>query len=279
MEYKSLMCIIRRLDEDMAFFEHAIAMARAYDAHLDVLCLGVDRIQTGFYYAGATAMVHENSLAQAEEAAREIQDFVNKRLDGSDIRWGVEAMVVQWGAIGSAVEHAARYTDLVILPRPYGPDTSPEDEAVTEAALFLGPTPVLTVPPEWSGDAQVKMPMVATNLGPEAIMAVRAALPVLQGAGKADIAIVDPPRHGPERSDPGGTLSVMLARHGIRAEVSILAKSMPRVSDVLQRHASDRGCDLVVMGAYGHSRLREAVLGGPTRDMLSESPVPLLMAH
>lgn len=279
MTYKTLMCVVRSLDEDWAYFDYAVTLARACDAHLDVLCLGVDRIQTGFYYAGATALIHENSLAQAEVEAKELSDAVRKKLADSDLRWNVDAMVVQWGAIGPAIEHAARYVDLVILPRPYGPDTSPEAEAVTEGALFLGPTPVLTVPPGYAGPVKIQNPMVATNLGPEAIMAVRAALPLLQDAGAVDITIVDPPRHGPERSDPGGALSVMLSRHGVRAEISILAKTLPRIADVLLQHAKDRNADLVVMGAYGHSRLREAVLGGPTRDMLAECPLPVLMAH
>lgn len=279
MNMKSLLCIVRTAEGDLAYFEHAIKMARAYDAHLDVLCLGVDRVQAGFYYAGATAMIQENSLAQAESEARDLKDFVSKRLEQTDVRWSAEAMVVQWGAIGPAVEHAARYADLVILPRPYGEGMGAEGEAITEAALFLGPTPVLTVPPGWDGDARVQAPMIASNLGPESIMAVRAAMPFLQMAGQVGITIVDPPRHGPERSDPGGTLSVFLARHSVRAEVFILAKTMPRIADVLLQHASSRGNDMVVMGAYGHSRLREAVLGGPTRDMLEDAPVPVLMAH
>ena len=57
------------------------------------------------------------------------------------------------------------------------------------------------------------------------------------------------------------------------------ARTLPRVSDVLKRHATERGCDLVVMGAYGHSRFREAILGGATRDMLTDAPVPVLMAR
>ncbi|MBE3637522.1 universal stress protein [Mangrovicoccus algicola] len=278
MTYKSLMCILRTAEGDMAHLDHAIRLARRYDAHLDVLCLGVDRVQVGFYYAGATALVAENSLAQAEEDARNLKDFASSRLGDSGIRWAAEALVVQWGAIGPAVEQAARYTDLVILPRPYDETRGPEDEAITEAALFLGPTPVLTVPPGWTRDAPAE-PVIATNQGPEAMAAVRAALAGLKAVGHANIAIVDPPRHGPERSDPGGALSMMLARHGIRAEVSVLARTMPRISDVLVRHAEDRGADLIIMGAYGHSRLREAVLGGPTRDMLAECPVPVLMAR
>ena len=94
-----------------------------------------------------------------------------------------------------------------------------------------------------------------------------------------NIAVIDPPQHGPERSDPGGMLCQMLVRHGVRAEVSVLAKTLPRISDVLARHVRDQNADLLVMGAYGHSRFREAILGGATRNMLEEAEVPVLMAH
>ena len=91
--------------------------------------------------------------------------------------------------------------------------------------------------------------------------------------------VVDPPSRGPERSDPGGLLCQFLVRHGVKAQVSVLAKTMPKISDVLARHALEQGCDMMVMGAYGHSRLREAVLGGATRAVLESSAIPVLMAH
>jgi nucleotide-binding universal stress UspA family protein len=94
-----------------------------------------------------------------------------------------------------------------------------------------------------------------------------------------DIAIIDPPLHAADRSDPGGELSLWLARHGVKAEVAVLARSQPRISDILLRFAQDKGSDALVMGAYGHSRLREAVLGGATRDMLRAVPLPVLMAR
>jgi nucleotide-binding universal stress UspA family protein len=71
----------------------------------------------------------------------------------------------------------------------------------------------------------------------------------------------------------------MLVRHGVKAEVSVLARTMPRVSDVLVRHVRDQNADSLVMGAYGHSRFREAILGGATRDMLEMAQVPVFLAH
>jgi nucleotide-binding universal stress UspA family protein len=91
--------------------------------------------------------------------------------------------------------------------------------------------------------------------------------------------VIDPPTHGQDRSDPGGPLSQMLSRHGVHCEIDVLSKTMPRVSDILNRHVTDVDADMVVMGAYGHSRLREAILGGATRYMLEQAKVPVFMAH
>jgi nucleotide-binding universal stress UspA family protein len=167
----------------------------------------------------------------------------------------------------------------VVLPRPYGPGKGIEAEATLEAALFEGQAPVLVLP---GPEAPVKLPervVIGWNQGREALVAVRRALPLLRKAKVVDIAVIDPPQHGPERSDPGGMLCQMLVRHGVKAEVSVLARSMPRVSDVLARHLRDQNADLLVMGAYGHSRFREAILGGATRNMLEQAEIPVLMAH
>jgi len=90
---------------------------------------------------------------------------------------------------------------------------------------------------------------------------------------------IDPPQHGPNRSDPGGQLSQFLARHGVKAEVDVLSKTLPKITDVMCRHVEDVDADMMVMGAYGHSRFREAILGGATRNALENAKVPIFMAH
>ena len=109
--------------------------------------------------------------------------------------------------------------------------------------------------------------------------AVRRALPLLQAADAVEITVVDPSPSGPERSDPGGALCQMLTRHGVKAEIAVLARTMPQISDILNRRATEIGADMVVMGAYGHSRFRQAILGGATRNMLEKAKVPVLMAR
>ncbi|MCV2871635.1 universal stress protein [Defluviimonas sp. WL0050] len=279
MAFKSILTIITDAGRSAAQIDAAVALARREDAHLDVLCIGVDLTQTGYYYAGATAILTQEAYNQAREEADKAEAAVRARLDAEDIRWGVDTAVAQIGALGGPVAMLARFSDLVILSKPYGPAGSQAAEAIVEAALFEGRAPVLILPEGYSGADYGTRVALAWNQSDQALFATRAALPVLKAATMVDITIIDPPTHGPERSDPGGMLSQLLSRHGVHAEVSVLAKTLPKTSEVLARHVRDINADLVVMGAYGHSRFREAILGGTTRNMLEHCEVPVLMVH
>ncbi len=264
------------IDETLS---RAVAMAEAYDAHLDILCLGVDRSQTGYYYAGTSAMLLQETIGQAQEDAKEIDTKARAYLKGSALRWSTETGVAQLADLGRHVAARARFSDLVLLPQPYGEGRGPELEAVAEAALFEGGTPALILPPGSAGTPTAKRILIAWNESAEALTAVRAAMPLLAQADQVRVAVIDPPAHGPNRSDPGGQLTQYLARHDLRVEIDVLAKTMLRISDVLMRHAVDMEADCIVMGAYGHSRFRESLFGGATRLMLEKAPVPLFMAH
>ncbi len=279
MAYKSLLTVLTDPKIADAPLAQIIALAEAQDAHAEALCLGVDRTQTGYYYAGANAMILQETLSRAHAEAAEILEYVNAKLGKSGIRWSSDSGVAQIADLGRHVAHRARFCDLVVLPRPYGPGRGSEVEPVVEAALFEGHAPVLVVPDGVTPLGQPKTVMVAWNESVESLTAIRHALPFLKAADLVHIVIIDPPTHGPERSDPGGLLSQMLARHGVRCEIGVLSKTMSRVSDVLNRHAVDTDSDMIVMGAYGHSRFREAILGGATRNMLEQAALPVFMAH
>lgn len=279
MAFKSILTIITDPKGAASQIDAAVALARREDAHLDVLCIGVDRTQTGYYYAGATAILTQEAYNQAKEEAAEAEAAVRQRLDAEDIRWGVDTAVAQVGALGGPVAMLARFCDLVVLAKPYGKSGNQAAEAILEAALFEGRAPALVLPDGYEGADFGKRVVLAWNQSDEALIAARAALPLLKAATAVDITIIDPPTHGPERSDPGGMLSQLLSRHGVHTEVSVLAKTLPKTSEVLLRHARDINADLIVMGAYGHSRFREAILGGATRNMLEMAEVPVFMAH
>jgi nucleotide-binding universal stress UspA family protein len=279
MPIKSIVTFIHDHARDQHVLATAAALADANGAHLTAVCLGIDPTNPGAYYAGANAIVLESSLGRAQEEAVATQKAVEAQLGVWTIPWETMVITSQIGALSIAVGERAQMADLIVLPKPYGKDRGAEDVVITEAALFRTRVPVLVVPEGQNGAFEPMSVVVAWNQGPEALAAVRGAMPFLQAAEVVDLAIIDPPQHGADRSDPGGLLATMLSRYNVRGNVTILSKTMPRVSDVLMRHCGDKSAQLLVMGAYGHSRLLEAVLGGTTRNLLEETKIPVLMAH
>eukprot|EP01026_Neomeris_dumetosa_P024507 TRINITY_DN20386_c0_g1_i2.p2 TRINITY_DN20386_c0_g1~~TRINITY_DN20386_c0_g1_i2.p2 ORF type:complete len:124 (-),score=5.18 TRINITY_DN20386_c0_g1_i2:290-661(-) len=110
----------------------------------------------------------------------------------------------------------------------------------------------------------------------EALRAVRRAMPFLVRAASVEIAIYDPDAH---QTAPGEQLATLLARHGVDVEIAVRPTVGGGVSSALTQRITEKGADLLVMGAYGHSRFREYVLGGVTRDIMESVPVPILTAH
>lgn len=281
MAYKSLLSIATSKDGVSQAVDAAAGIARVMDAHLDTLALGVDRTQIGYSYVGSGAVVMQVAMERAEHEALEHEKALKAALaaQGADLRWSVDSAVAQLGAVNDLVAARARYADLVVLPKPYARTAGPESEAVVEAAMFEGLAPVLIVPETGMPAVPPRRVVLAWNMSREAMVAARRAMPFLKRADQVVITVVDPPVHGPERSDPGGMLCQMLVRHGVKAEVAVLARTLPRISDVLARQCQDTSADLLVMGAYGHSRFREAILGGATRNMLESTQIPVFLAH
>jgi nucleotide-binding universal stress UspA family protein len=279
MHYKTILTVVTDHELLPSTLAHSATVAEAYGAHLGAMCFGVDRTQSGYYYAGANAMVLQETLTRATTEAEELAAAARTALDKTGVLNTVEHGVAQLADIGRHVAARARFSDLVVLPQPYGENKGIELEPVIEGALFDGQVPVLVVPDTLDPAPNPKRVVIGWNESSEAMRAIRAALPLLKRAERVQVVVIDPPRHGPNRSDPGGMLSEFLSRHGIKTEIDVLAKTMPRVSDVMMRHVADTDADLVVMGAYGHSRFREAILGGATRNMLEQVGVSVFMAH
>ena len=279
MAYRNLLTVIPDTAAIAVQLDACVMLARRLDAHLHVLTVGIDDVQVGYYFAGADAVLQQTSMAMARDKAEGLLAAVKARLDREDIRWTAEAGVAQLGMLSDLVATAAMFSDLAVQALPYGAHGSDGAEAAVEAVLFAGRAPVLLVPDAGLPADFPRHAVIGWNSGLEAMAAVRGALPALQMAGTASVAMVAPPERGPSQAAPGERLSVMLSRYGVKAEVALLAKTHPRIADVLADHVRDQQADLLVTGAYSHSRFREAIFGGATRELLATSPVPLLMAH
>lgn len=279
MTINSLTSILLDPEIDATAIEAATGLADREKAHLDVHCFGIDPTRYEATAIGGAAAISQVGFSEAKSQAEALENWAEKALAGKLDNYGISSRVVSHLGLDRPVTQMARYCDLAIAAKPYGTGHRVLQSIALEALLFGAQVPVLIVP-----DGQTQLPVferitLAWNESDEALDAIRAALPLLRKAAQVDIVVVDPPAQSAERSEPGGQISLWLARHGVRCEVSILSKSLPRVADVLNRFCREHDSDLLVMGAYGHSRFREALLGGATRDMLEEAELPVLMAR
>lgn len=279
MTYSSILTIVTHGEGALRALDTAIALATAHDAHLEVLAIGIDRSVQGFAYAEMSATLLEVGLKGAQSEAAELEESVSERLKNTDLRAGVTPIISSLGLMAGVIRRHARFSDLVVLPKPYGESANYEEPAIVEAVLFDAEVPVLVIPDGMTGWKQPQRTALGWNESDESLRAVRSAIPMLAAGATTFVSVIDPPQHGQDRSDPGGLVAQFLARHGVRCEIDVLTRSMPHISDILIRHLTDRDIDMLVMGAYGRARWSEAMFGGATRDMLENCPVPLFMAH
>jgi len=276
MRFATVLTVVKNHQDIETMLKTALPFARRHGSHLEVICVGIDATQPGFYFAGATSLIYEDSRLEAVEHAQTLQSEASKALQTQGVLFDVQAAVVQPGALSDMVAERSQFADIVILPPPYAPGRPTHAPTVVEAALFGGRAPVLIASDDIGQPERI---VLGWNQSREAVSAARHALPFFAGAKRTDVLIVDPARHSATQDDPGSNIARMLARHGANPSVVLDVQTLPRVSDTLTRHVVDTKANLLVMGAYGHSRLREAVLGGATRRMLEQSEVPLLLAH
>jgi len=171
-----------------------------------------------------------------------------------------------------------RLTDLAVVGQDDPDRPEPMRQAVIEAMLFDAAAPTLVIPYAGVDTLRTSRAIVAWDGGAQAARAVRAALPLLVLAEHVLVVTVEEPSKWGD-DVPGADIATHLARHGLDVEVRRLANGAGNVASTLLNACADEAADWMVMGAYGHSRWREFMLGGATRDVLAAMTVPVLMAH
>lgn len=268
--------ILLHIDHDRAMqarLQVALDLARATNGHITCLqAVSYDVFMPGDFYGSAIAaampVIRENAEKLREETERELEN------EGVPFDWRFE-----YGVAAQRLLEASPLADIVIV----GPAEAGSDgrgpSALVGDVVTRAKVPVLVVP-EGTRSFDVGAPMlVAWNGSAEAANALRAAVPLLACSCKVTLAsVVEPDAEG--RSElPSTEGAKYLARHGIACEMVEIPRGEAKIADTLFSAAQLREASLLVMGAYGHSRLAELVLGGVTRHMLSEPQMPVLLAH
>jgi nucleotide-binding universal stress UspA family protein len=213
---------------------------------------------------------------QAAERAEQIEAIFRERLRFSQLlgEWRVVS-----GKVSESLVRQARQADLVILGQ-VNPDhpPPPEGRQLIEDVLMTSGRPILVIP--YIGHFQTvgTRILVGWNNSREAARAVNDAIPLLARAASVTILEASPRKPATDDVTSAG-LTRHLSRHGIRAEISRTVMAGTSAPDLLLNYAADLSADLLVIGGYGHSRLRELVLGGVTRELLRHMTLPVLMSH
>ena len=256
----------------------AVQLAQRHGAHL----VGV-HVQEPFnvppFTEGAIVMddlfTAYDAAAKADQAAAAA--MFQKAVKGAELstEWRLAK-----GYADAELAVQVRYADLVVLGQaePDGQSLTPTDLPET-IALSTG-RPALVVPHIGAPSKVGKTMMLCWNASRESARAASDALPLLREAEKVIVLVVDPRSsnngHGAE---PGADVATWLARHGVKVTVQRDVAADTDVGSVILSRAADHDVDLIVMGLYGHSRMREMVLGGASRTLLASMTVPLFVAH
>lgn len=277
MTYKDILVYADATPAAAARLDAAALLATAHKAHL--VALHVDSIPftpVDLMGTGVTAELIEWQINMRRERAEAAQQAVKaaEQCHGIAFEWRkVE------GAVDAAVIEQGCYADLIVVSQ-NSRVTDIETPIGTMAGniLMAAGRPVLIVPNDFKGKSIGRRVLVAWKPGAEATRAVHDALPLLVQAEAVTVMRVNPDSEEPAHN-PGADLATHLARHGVKVTVTpVLAPDTAAGTAILDQ-ARGMQADLIVMGAYGHSRLRELVFGGVTRQMLQAPPLPVLMSR
>lgn len=279
MTYKTLLVHCDADRRAAVRLELAAEMAAQWSAHL----VGLHARQPVRLPGYVLAELGEDLIAQHRRASERQAESVRQAFDQVVRRAGLTGS--EWrsyeGDLLDVLTLSARYADLAILGQ-----HDPDDDGSTipsyfaELAAVQAGRPVMVVPYAGRFDKRIRRVVIAWNASRESTRAVTDAMPFLRNAEKVTVLVINPKQGaGGHGEVPGADLALWLARHGVKAEATVDPGVTIDIGSYLLSRSADLQADLIVMGAYGHARMREIVFGGVTRTIMTEMTVPVLLSH
>ncbi|NML31203.1 universal stress protein [Paraburkholderia antibiotica] len=279
MSYKSILVHLDTSARAHPRLELAVQLAYRFQARLTGLFSTYVPPRQAFVVMAGTAGYYAGHERQRHEKAAALERLFHAELLRAKVggQW-----VAADGYANDVVPPYARLSDLIVLGQsnPDDPESFVAEQFVEHVVLSAG-RPVLLVPSIGTPRPPGKHVLIAWDGSREATRAIHDALPFLEHAVKVTLLTVHAAGDHPSADRiPGADIALMIARHGVTVDVRELnvANDTP-VGDALLSQASELDCDMIVMGAYAHSRLHEVILGGATRTMLQSMTVPVLLSH
>ena len=257
--------------------DYAISIASRLEAHITGIAIAFvpDIQRAGMAFLSAEKI---EALQRDNEAATEtIVEWFAAATASAGVSAEKRVLRANMSYAADHFGRIARRFDLAIVGQ-VDPDGSPIQAMISESTLFESGRPMIIVPYVQTTPLKLDRIMVCWDVSRPAARAIADAMPFLKRAGNIEVVSVTSER-GKQDEIEGADMGHHLARHGLKVDVTRIMRGELDVEDVLLSHAADSDADFMVMGGYGHSRLREFVLGGVTRSILRTMTVPTLMSH
>ncbi|MBP0588626.1 universal stress protein [Paraburkholderia sp. LEh10] len=279
MSYKSILVQLDTGAHAHPRLEIALRLAHRFHARLTGLFTTYVPDRHAFFVMAGTADYYAAHERRRHEHAAALERLFHAELARANVdgRW-----IGATGYANDIVPPYARLADLIVAGQTdrNDPESFIADQFVEHLLMSAG-RPVLLVPSSGSFATPGQRVLVAWDGSREATRAIHDAMPFLSHAANVTLLTVNATRGEPPAwRIPGADIALTIARHGVNVDVrEVGADSDTPIGDVLLSQAAESGCDLLVMGAYAHSRLHELVLGGATRTLLKSMTLPVLMSH
>lgn len=259
--------------------EFAVSVAAYFEAHLTGIVFTYAPTLPAAYGAALPSEFIDKLWAQSKRRATASIDLFNKAAQRAGVLSETHLQESSIARASSLFAQIARRFDASIV-RQLETDHAAMSNATIEAVLFESGRPVLIVPYIQKDGIKLNRVLVCWDGSRAAARAVADALPIITRAGTIEVlTITIDGEHARSADRSGVDIAEHLARHGLKVGATRLVRSGVDVPNMILSHATEGSIDLIVMGGYGHSRLRELVLGGATRGILTSMTVPVLISH
>jgi nucleotide-binding universal stress UspA family protein len=279
MSYRSITVPLTTEQAATAALLGAFSVAQSCDGHVSGVHVMQDLTTNAAVDVHVPASFFDEQRKVAREQASHLKSLFEAQAARYEVPWDWQCDGAFHLDVARKLSLECRATDLVVIGHTPSDDLPISTDLVSTLAFESG-RPVLAVPNSW-GDREIgKRTVIAWNGSREAAEAVFDALPLLTMASDVRIVVIDPDGIVNGRGfSPAEQLGRVLSRHEVEAEVTTVSSSGSGIPGAIAEQLRASNADLLVMGCYGHSRLREFWLGGTTRSVLTHMTVPTLMSH
>ena len=281
MAYKD---ILVHLDDSKACasrIEAAIALAKRQEARVSGVALALKSTISTYIGVDIPSSLTTAQQEIVERAANSAVAKFEQAAKDAGVECSSSIMKCSATKAPARLSFLARHSDICFLGQP-NPDEagSAFKESLLESVMFASGRPVYIVPYIGRPELKIRKAVIAWDGGKKAVRAVHDSIPLLQGRNEVIILIINPEKRGSAHGDkPGADIAAHLQRHGITTRIETQSHVEIPADTMILNFLSDEGADLLIMGAYSHSRLREKAFGGVTNTILHQMTVPVLMSE